>query len=100
VKTRLVCHSEESATPIGGRRGISHCVENTQSEIPRPAAQSRLRATGRSARNDKVDGVFTQSGVSKQRVFANNDLGEAREAFESNRHGFILSGNVMPAVSR
>jgi tRNA dimethylallyltransferase len=30
-------HSEESAILIGGRRGISHCVENTQSEIPRSA---------------------------------------------------------------
>ena len=43
---RFACHSEESAILIGGRRpvaprlwaagrGISHCVENTQSEIPR-----------------------------------------------------------------
>jgi len=35
-KTRLACHSKESAILIGGRRGISHCVENTQSEIPLP----------------------------------------------------------------
>ena len=34
-KTRLACHSEESAIGIGGRRGISDCLENTQSAIPR-----------------------------------------------------------------
>jgi hypothetical protein len=34
---RRACHSEESAVLIGGRRGISHCVEDTQSESPRPA---------------------------------------------------------------
>ena len=45
-KTRLACHSEESAILIGGRRGISHCVENTQSEIPR------------SARNDSLEEFF------------------------------------------
>ena len=31
------------------RRGISHCLEDTQSEIPR------------SARNDSLDEVFTQT---------------------------------------
>jgi len=51
------CHSEESAILIGGRRGISHSFENTQSELPRPTAQS-LRATGRSARNDSLEGFF------------------------------------------
>ena len=45
-KTRLACHSEESAILIGGRRGISHCLENTQGEIPR------------SARNDSLEGFF------------------------------------------
>ena len=45
----FACHSEESAILIGGRRGTSHCLENTQSEIPR------------CARNDMVDEVFTQT---------------------------------------
>jgi hypothetical protein len=40
----------------GRRRGISHCVENTQSEIP-PPRFSR-------GRNDSLDGVFTQSLMS------------------------------------
>jgi hypothetical protein len=52
AKTRFACHSEESAILIGGRRGISHCLENTQSDPPRRA---------RSARNDSLDGVFTQA---------------------------------------
>ena len=34
-KTRLACHSEESAILIGERRGISRCLENTESEVPR-----------------------------------------------------------------
>jgi hypothetical protein len=49
VKTRPACHSEESAVLIGGRRGISHCLENTRGEIPR------------SARNDTAEVVFTQA---------------------------------------
>ena len=48
-KTRLGCHSEESAILIGGRRGISHWLENTQSEIPLP----RLRDP-----NDSLQGSF------------------------------------------
>jgi hypothetical protein len=28
------CHFEESVILIGGRPGISHCLEHTQSEIP------------------------------------------------------------------
>jgi hypothetical protein len=43
-------HSEESAILIGGRRGISYCVENTQGEIP-------LRRL--TDRNDSL-GVFPQ----------------------------------------
>ena len=55
-KTRLACHSEESAILIGGRRGISHCLENTQGEIPR------------SARNDSLEGFFrTLLGAGEQR---------------------------------
>ena len=49
VATQFACRSEESATLIGGRRGISHCLENTQSEIPR------------SARNDSLARVITQT---------------------------------------
>ena len=41
VTTSLACHSEESAILIGGRRGISHGLENTQSEIPRFAPNNR-----------------------------------------------------------
>jgi hypothetical protein len=63
VITRFPCHSKEPAILIGGRRpvarrlwaagrGISHCVENTQSEIPLP----RLRD-----RNDSTDLVITHS---------------------------------------
>ena len=42
----------------GGRRGISHCSENTQSEIPRSAPDHQVRG---SARNDSPKEVFTQT---------------------------------------
>jgi hypothetical protein len=41
VTTSLACHSEESAILIGGRRGISHGLENNQSEIPLPRLRDR-----------------------------------------------------------
>lgn len=42
-------------------------------------------------------GMFlSQSGVSDQRLFANNDLADARQAFDSDQHGFTLSGNLLP----
>jgi hypothetical protein len=47
-----VCMSfRGAAILIGGRRGISHCVENIQSEIPR------------CARNDRTNPVITQTLV-------------------------------------
>ena len=52
MATQFACRSEESATLIGGRRGISHCLENTQSQIPLP----RLRD-----RNDSLDKVISQT---------------------------------------
>lgn len=43
-------------------------------------------------------GVFIQqTGVSGQRLFVGNDLSEARGAFESEQHGFVMNGNVLPA---
>jgi len=64
-KTRLACHSEESAILIGGRRGISHWLENTQSEIPRGVYPERNAEILRSAqddseraRNDSLEGFF------------------------------------------
>jgi hypothetical protein len=61
----LACHSEESAILIGGRRGILHCVENTQSEIPRGVYPERNAEILRSAqddseraRNDSLEGFF------------------------------------------
>src|SRR5271157_5295821 len=68
AKTRLACHSGESAILIGGRRGISHWLENTQSEIPRGVYPERnaeillprLRDQDDSerARNDSLEGFF------------------------------------------
>jgi hypothetical protein len=48
-KTVLPCHSEESANLNGGRRGISHCIKNTQGEIP-------LRRL--TDRNDSLEGFL------------------------------------------
>jgi hypothetical protein len=47
-KTRLACHSEESAITIGERRASSHCLENTQGEIPRFARNDSLEGFSRS----------------------------------------------------
>ena len=75
-RTHLACHSEESAILIGGRRGISHCVENTQSEIPRGVYPERnaeiLRSTqddSERARNDSLEGFF-RSLFSSARLWA------------------------------
>ena len=40
-----------------GRRGISHWLENTQSEIPRSALDRTVQG---SARNDSLEGFFPQ----------------------------------------
>src|SRR5208337_4944651 len=70
-KTRLACHSEESAILIGGRRGISHWVENTQSEIPRGVYPERNA--------EILRGVYPEPTAEILR-FAQNDRRRAQDA--------------------
>lgn len=44
-----------------------------------------------------TDTFLSQTSVAGQRLFANNDLGEARHAFEPSGHGFTAFGNLMPS---
>jgi hypothetical protein len=43
-----------------------------------------------------TDTFLSESGVSDQRLFVNNDLCRAERAFESVQHGFTVSSNLMP----
>ena len=45
MRRGFACHSEESATLVGERRRVSHCVESAQSEIPHSALDRTVQGS-------------------------------------------------------